>query len=85
LGELGVWNYEFGNACLPEGMVLAPGVVLACFEPGVFVEASSAWLGRACGARASVLYARTREEMCVDFGFSTYPTPDLLAPQEAHQ
>jgi hypothetical protein len=37
-------------------------------------------------ARASerLLHARMREELCVDFGFSTYPIPGLLVPQGVH-
>jgi hypothetical protein len=40
--------------------------------------------GWVCGARASVFYTRTREEMCVDFGFSTYLIPGLLVPEGVH-
>ena len=60
---------------------------MACFGAWCFLlglRRSGGWVGLVRLARAS-FYARTREEMCADFGFSTYLIPGLLVPQEAHQ
>jgi len=58
---------------------------LACFEPGVYCWGFAGLVVGLVGLARASLYTRTREKMCVDFGFSTYLIPGLLALQKAHQ